>query len=179
MKMSLIVFGALAVSFLLRRRSAALRHWVLAAGVACAASLPILTAVVPAWPLPFATPTSFTPYEDPFREAATPASQPPRVGATPSVPAPESRATPLPGLDVWATVQAVWLVGAALGLSILLIGVLRLAWLAMHARRITNGRWYDLAEEISRSYGLRPSGHVTAKPSSRRCSSPGGSRGRR
>ena len=37
MKMSLIVFGALAVSFLLRRRSAALRHWVLAAGVACAA----------------------------------------------------------------------------------------------------------------------------------------------
>ena len=37
MKMSLIVFGALAASFLLRRRSAALRHWVLAAGVACAA----------------------------------------------------------------------------------------------------------------------------------------------
>ena len=34
MKMSLIVLGALAVSFLLRRRSAALRHWVLAAGVA-------------------------------------------------------------------------------------------------------------------------------------------------
>ena len=60
MKMSLIVLGALAVSFLLRRRSAALRHWVLAAGVACAAALPILTAVVPAWPLPFATPTAFT-----------------------------------------------------------------------------------------------------------------------
>ena len=69
MKMSLIVFGALAVSFLLRRRSAALRHWVLAAGVACAAAMPILTAAVPAWPLPFATPTAFTPYEDPFRDA--------------------------------------------------------------------------------------------------------------
>ena len=47
MKMSLIVFGALAVSFFLRRRSAALRHWVLAAGVACAALVPVLTAVVP------------------------------------------------------------------------------------------------------------------------------------
>ena len=42
MKMSLIVFGALTVSFLLRRRSAALRHWVLAAGVACAALVPVL-----------------------------------------------------------------------------------------------------------------------------------------
>ena len=42
MKMSLIVFGALAVSFALRQRSAALRHWVLAAGVACAAAVPVL-----------------------------------------------------------------------------------------------------------------------------------------
>src|SRR5688572_29614043 len=66
MKMSLILVGALTVSFFLRRRSAALRHWVLAAGVACAASVPILTAVVPAWSLPFATPAAFTPYEDPF-----------------------------------------------------------------------------------------------------------------
>ena len=42
MKMSLIVVGALALSFLLRQRSAALRHWVLAAGVACAAAVPLL-----------------------------------------------------------------------------------------------------------------------------------------
>ena len=47
MKMSLIVFGALALSFLLRQRSAALRHWVLAAGVACAAAMPLLGALVP------------------------------------------------------------------------------------------------------------------------------------
>ena len=44
-----------------------------------------------------------------------------------------------------------WLVG----LAILLTGVLRLAWLAAHAHRITHGRWHDLAEEISRGYGLR------------------------
>ena len=68
MKMSLIVFGALAVSFLLRRRSAALRHWVLAAGSCvrgghAAARLPL----VPPWPLPFATPTAFTSYQDPLQ----------------------------------------------------------------------------------------------------------------
>ena len=156
MKMSLIVFGALAVSFLLRRRSAALRHWVLAAGVGCAALVPVLTAVVPEWPLPFAPPTAFSRYEDPFQESASPASQLPRAAATPSAAAaPESRATPTRGLDAWAYVQATWLAGAAVGLSILLIGMLRLAWLAVHARRITHGRWHDLGEEISRSYGLQ------------------------
>jgi beta-lactamase regulating signal transducer with metallopeptidase domain len=155
MKMSLIVLGALAISFLLRRRSAALRHWVLAAGVACAAAVPLLTAVVPAWPLPFATPTAFTPYEDPFQEAASPVSQPLRAGATPSAPAPQAWAAPLLGLDVWAYVQRIWLAGAAVGLSILLIGMLRLTWLAIHAHRITAGRWHDLAGEISQSYGLR------------------------
>ena len=154
MKMSLIVLSALAVSFLLRRRSAALRHWVLAAGVACAAAVPVLTSVVPAWPLPFGTPTAFTRYEDPFQESASPASQP-RAAATPSASASESRATPLRGSDVWAYARAIWLTGAVVGLSILLVGVLRLAWLAVHARRITHGRWHDLGREISRSYGLQ------------------------
>ena len=49
MKMSLIVLTALAVSMMLRKRSAALRHWVLAAGVACAAASPILMSIVPPW----------------------------------------------------------------------------------------------------------------------------------
>ena len=155
MKMSLIVFGALAISFLLRRRSAALRHWVLAAGVACAAAVPLLTAVVPAWPLPFATPTAFTPYEIRSRNRrrlhrSLRAWQPPLLRRRLRRGRRRFR-----GLDVWAYVRRIWLAGAAVGLSILLIGMLRLAWLAIHAHRITAGRWHDLAEEISRSYGLR------------------------
>jgi len=59
------------------------------------------------------------------------------------------------GFDFARALRSLWLAGAALGLSVLLIGVLRLAWLAMHAHRITHGRWFDLAGEISRSYGLR------------------------
>lgn len=156
MKMSLIVFGALVVSFLLRRRSAALRHWVLATGVACAALVPFLTAVVPAWPLPFTTPTAFSRYEDPFQESASPADRLSRAAGTPSASAaPESPATPTRELDWWVYMRATWLAGAAAGLSILLIGLLRLAWLAVHARRITHGRWHDLGEEISRSFGLQ------------------------
>ena len=62
MKVSLVVFGALCVILLLRHRSAALRHWVLAVAIACAAAMPILEAALPAWTLPFAAPTAFQKY---------------------------------------------------------------------------------------------------------------------
>ncbi len=156
MKMSLIVVGALAVSFLLRRRSAALRHWVLAVGVACAAAVPLLSAVVPAWPLPFATPTAFSPYDDPFASSGSPAQRQPNPSgnSAPVVPAVSPPVTSR-GFDAGAAAQSIWLAGVVVGFSILLVGLLRLAWLALGAHRITHGRWYDLVEEISRSYGLR------------------------
>ena len=77
MKMSLIVFGALVGCLMLRHRSAALRHWVLAAAVACAAAIPALEAVVPGWPLPFAAPATFEHYEqfDLRNAAVSPAPQ--------------------------------------------------------------------------------------------------------
>ena len=52
MKMTAILLLALGLVVLLRHRSAALRHWVLAAGIACAAAMPILEVLTPAWPLP-------------------------------------------------------------------------------------------------------------------------------
>ena len=51
-KMSLIVLLGLGATFLLRRRSAALRHWVLAAAIVCAAATPLLERVMPIWHLP-------------------------------------------------------------------------------------------------------------------------------
>lgn len=155
MKMSLIVLCALGVSVLLRRRSAALRHWVLAAGVACAAAVPLLAAVVPAWPLPFATPAAFVPYED-THEAAASAAPTPR--ATPGIRAAMTGVLPANTsagrVDLAAAAQTIWVAGIAVSLTILLIGMLRLTWVALHAERITRGRWFDLAAEISHSYGL-------------------------
>jgi TonB family protein len=156
MKLSLIVFGALVVSFFLRRRSAALRHWVLAAGVASAAAVPLLTAVVPAWPLPFATPTAFTVYEDPFQDAVTTgAPRAPRAQTGGVVQTPAAVSTSRGRLDLATMLQLGWLAGTIVALMILLTGLLRLAWVATHARRITDGRWFDLAQEIARGYGLR------------------------
>jgi hypothetical protein len=48
-KTSLILLAGLLVSTLLRQRSTAVRHWVLAAAIACAAATPLFEMVVPSW----------------------------------------------------------------------------------------------------------------------------------
>ena len=54
-KMSLLVILGLAAVALLRHRSAAVRHWVLAAALVCAAATPLLERIVPVWHLPIST----------------------------------------------------------------------------------------------------------------------------
>ena len=49
MKASVIVLVALAATTLMRKRSAAVRHWVLSAAIVCAAATPLLELVVPSW----------------------------------------------------------------------------------------------------------------------------------
>ena len=49
LKVSLITLVALAAVWLVRHRSAAMRHWILAAAIACAAISPLLGPVVPSW----------------------------------------------------------------------------------------------------------------------------------
>ena len=48
-RVSLIVLAALGVAAVLSRRSAALRHWILTVGVACAAATPLLQVALPRW----------------------------------------------------------------------------------------------------------------------------------
>ena len=48
-KISLIVLAALAATMLLRQRSAAVRHFVLAVALACAAATPFVRFVAPVW----------------------------------------------------------------------------------------------------------------------------------
>jgi TonB family protein len=150
MKVSLIVLAGLAAAALLRRRSAALRHWVLAAAIACAAATPLLEFIVPAWHVPVITVwlgRSVAPLTllVPIR-LAQPLASPEAVPA---------RATQVPHVT-WIQVAArLWMAGAAISLSILLAGLARLAWLASVSRRVEHGTWTDLAERLSRDYGLR------------------------
>ena len=56
MKVALVLLIALTTGALLRRRSAAVRHWLLAAAILCAAALPVAERLLPSWSVPMAAP---------------------------------------------------------------------------------------------------------------------------
>jgi TonB family protein len=145
---SLVLSAGLAAAALLRRRSAALRHWILVVAIASAAAMPLVSLTLPSWqlPVPFARSVVLT--DDVAPAAAFPASH--RSAVPAGVHAGEtSRAT-------FATlVVVVWLTGAAIGLLILIAGFARLAWLTARARPIASGSWAHYARELSRHHGLR------------------------
>ena len=147
-KVSLIVLVALGAAALLGRQSAALRHWVLSIAICCAALLPILIVVVPAWHAVQGAQSSLRVIAvEPFSSTGRDVQAVP--GAQASEISPPSRRALFVG--------AVWIAGALGSLSILLIGFARLSWIAARCRRIEDGPWTRLADEIAGQYGLRRS----------------------
>ena len=166
-KVSLIVVVALVVTSLLRKQSASVRHWVLAAGLGCAALAPGLGNVVPSWSLPLRTAVGYS-------AAPTTVSAPTSVSASTTVGAYASalesspaNSAPAAGFIVtskgdedgnanWlGVVIPIWLAGALLSVSVLATGLGRLAWLASRAQRVSVGPWVSSAANIARAYGIR------------------------
>ena len=147
-KGSLIVLIGLAIMPLLRNRAAALRHWVLAAALVCAAAAPLVSLTVPSWQLP-ASWTS-TARSGVMWVTTTPVGAPVARAASPSHD---------PGSDnsfrVTTFLFRAWIAGVVTSAVILLVGLARLRHLASHAVRIRDGVWAERALEISREYGLR------------------------
>jgi TonB family protein len=154
LEVALIVLFALALMPLLRKRSAAVRHWVLAAALVCAALAPAVHAIVPAWRLPIALPPP---------TLAADVSVPSSAGAI-TVRADRQQARPAVGvvqgigqdtlLRIAATLWTIWILGAVFGVAVLLVGLAQLARLGRAARPLTRGPWVEPAREIGRSYGL-------------------------
>ena len=156
MKLSLIVLSGLAMSMLLHHRSAALRHWVLATSLACATAVPLFESVVPAWTLPIGAPAAFEPYDAAWT-AARGSSTSQSSSGTPASAAPQGGGAldATPRFDLRSSLTSIWLGGTVLSLGILLVGFLRLRWVAGRARRVTTGQWSELAADISRQLGVR------------------------
>jgi TonB family protein len=149
-KVSLIITCGLIAAVALRRQSAALRHWVLAATILCAAAAPLLERIVPSWQID-ASPAAVADVQQGLAllfESAE--SAPPTAPSRPGEGAAAARRP-----NVARMLGLVWLTGAGTALFVLAVGLGRLRWLAVHASTVSDGLWLAEAGRIADAYGVR------------------------
>jgi TonB family protein len=149
-KISLVVLVGLAATVLLRKRSAAVRHWILAASILCAAATPLLEMIVPAWPVPL-SPALFGRSNEPL-PLFIPIHE---LQAEGDAGISAQRSAPVPATTALRWLVPIWLAGAGISLSFLLAGFARLGWLASRSRTVVNGTWASLAATLATDFGLR------------------------
>jgi beta-lactamase regulating signal transducer with metallopeptidase domain len=145
--LTIILAIGLTAILLLRRRSAALRHWILAASIVTGAAAPLLEVLLPEWPMPVASL---------FGTAPPPLASTLRFTADAAPTVTESVAEPASATLPWTTiVVAAWMVGSFLGLLGLVIGIARLARLSAHCTPVRTGPWRESADHLAADLGLR------------------------
>lgn len=150
-KVTLLAGAGLFAATLLRGRSAALRHWVLAATLTAALATPLMILAGPSWSLPVdvaatqaggstSTIVSFAPVAGTVAPAESARTGPTSGGARP---------------DAVTVAVTVWLTGLALYLAGLSAGLWRLRRIAARATRVDSGPWRAAARTLAGRYGLR------------------------
>ena len=147
---SIILLTGLALNALLGSRSAALRHWVLAAAIFAAAAVVPLTLALPAWEVSLPSPLS--------PPASTRADSPLHVAVI-STNVGGGDQPEIPPATVFPLVAIIWAAGFAAGATALLVGVARLIGIASRAERAQDLRWTEMTRHVAAMYGLTR--HVT------------------
>jgi TonB family protein len=150
-KTSLILTLGILAAFALRRRSAAVRHWILLSALCCAAATPMVGLLTPSWSMP-AISAAAAERGSAVDVSFSPVSAPRAPAATATVAAASASAARRDFIRA-ATVP-VWLLGFAANLSLLLTGMFRLTRLRSSRARIDP----PIAESIVRVsalFGLR------------------------
>jgi TonB family protein len=156
-KVSVIVLVALAATRLMGRRSAALRHSVLATAIACAATMPLLGAVSPSWHVDLGiASTTAAPAVGSETAGAAPGGSPTADQPQMVIAVGASNVNPRRASGAGALV-VLWITGLVGGLGLLIVGVCRLRWLESRSRRVVAGPWARIAEDVARQYGLKES----------------------
>ena len=135
-KASLVVVLGLTASTLLRKRSAALRHWVLTVSMVCSAAMPLLTVVVPTWHVHLGDLGHLRSAAPPVTPPTTSAGE---VGnaVVASASAIERRS---PAALNDQALAAAWIAGMAMSLGVLLVGFARLLSIASRSEPIVQGK---------------------------------------
>ena len=152
-KISLVVALGLLATALLRRGSAAQRHWMLAASMAAALATPLLMGLAPSWSLPVAAAVDAG-RQMPERQARSRGDA--RIAITTSnQTGPTTTASPERTTDPAPFLLAIWAAGVVLNLAGLVLGFWRLHRIAARAAVIHEGPWVDAARSLSEHFGLR------------------------
>jgi len=142
-KSTLLLVLACLGSLLMRRASAARRHFLWTLAILSVLALPALSILVPAWHVPAAVRTPLV---------ASPISMQPMVVS--QTRAPEVPAAPIYERSVpW--IPAVWLGGFLFFAGRLLLGIARIFWIARNSRSSDTPGWQELLADSARSIGLR------------------------
>ncbi len=144
MKVSIIVLTGLAAAACLRGRSAALRHWVIAAAMVCAGVMPAFVPFLPPSPLHWdSAPIPSGSARPGGIETSISVASPPRDTARGTIPSHFGG----PGTTaLW--LSGIWILGAGLSLGILGLGLARIARLTS-AGRPADARWRRALAEIA------------------------------
>jgi beta-lactamase regulating signal transducer with metallopeptidase domain len=150
-KISVVIGLGLVAALLFRRRSAALRHWLLATAVAAAMTTPIVMQVAPSWNLPVAGPLEG---DQAHKRPATSQRQV-RVGITTVASSPSTTAPATSSFDPTTLLLTLWITGVVVNLGALTVGFLRLRRTAARAAVVRHGPWADAAHLLSEHFHLR------------------------
>ena len=167
-KATLILLLAAVASLALRHASAALRHLVWTLALCSALMLPVLSLALPKWQLPLVTIAESAPAVAAPLDPATagaPAVRPPRLGRasdTQSSPSASDASAPAPspqpgaGISWQAALAGLWLLGAAVILSRILVGLAAVGLLSRRTQEITDAAWLPMARAVAREMGVTP-----------------------
>jgi TonB family protein len=150
---SAILLAALVLMPWLRKRSAALRHWVLATALVCATAAPLAELMLPSWDPPFQVALRELPpaIADGIRQVNAPRAATATGPDTRPVNALSFTSSNLPFVDVFVRL---WAAGTAVMLMVLLAGLVRLTVLTRRARPVSDGPWVRFADRLREDYGI-------------------------
>ena len=142
---TIVIALALAITVVLRRRSASLRHGVIAAALIASAAVPALESLGPRWELPIA----WTPAAQASSTLRLTSSAAPQDSGGETVAA--ATAAPLSWTDA---LMLLWLAGAVVTAAGLVTGLARLVRATRRCTVIDSGAWHELASSMSRRHRL-------------------------
>ena len=148
---SAVLLVALAANALLRRQSAALRHWILTVAILSALAAPALELTLPTWTLPA-----------PASQWATTIVAPGTLAVFESIvsngaadPTGSGSASRPHDFSVMTVLLFAWAVGAMGALALLSTRLIRLKRLVRRVEPVVDPRWLHLLDATRRTYGVK------------------------